>query len=260
MTTLTEYDLARYHRQMLIPGWGEAGQAKIKAARVFIAGAGGLGGPVSIYLAAAGVGEIRICDADVVELSNLNRQILHSDRRVGESKAASAEITLREVNPSIRVLPRHEYLDRGNVDDVVGKPDVILDCLDNLETRYLLNAYGITHNVPLVHGAIWGMTGQVSFIHPPETPCLRCIIPEAPPKETFPVVGVTPGLTGCIQALEALKFITGVGTTLKGRLLTIDGEFMKFSTLNLRRVHACPDCGASAPPEQRSAQIGTTQP
>jgi len=243
MRDLTEYDLARYNRQMLIPGWGKEGQAKLKAASVFIAGAGGLGGPVSIYLAVAGVGEIHICDADVVDLSNLNRQILHCDERVGHPKADSADATLRELNPSINIVPHRVYLDASSVDSIVGKPDLVLDCLDNYDTRYLLNTYCMKHNIPFVHGAIWGMSGQVTFIHPPETPCLRCLIPEAPPKEVFPVVGVTPGLTGCIQVMEALKFLTGVGTVLKGKLLLIDGEFMRFSTVSFKRVQSCPDCG-----------------
>jgi adenylyltransferase/sulfurtransferase len=244
MRELTEYDLARYNRQMLIPGWGKEGQAKLKAASVFIAGAGGLGGPVSIYLAVAGVGEIRICDADVVELSNLNRQILHRDERVGHPKADSADMTLRELNPSIKIVPHRAYLDANSVDSIVGTPDLVLDCLDNYDPRFLLNSYCMRHNIPLVHGAIWGMSGQVTFIHPPETPCLRCLIPEAPPKEVFPVVGVTPGLIGCIQVMEALKYLTGVGTTLKGKLLLIDGEFMRFSTMTLKRVKSCPDCSA----------------
>jgi molybdopterin/thiamine biosynthesis adenylyltransferase len=243
MKELTDYDLARYNRQMMISGWGEEGQAKIKSATVFIAGAGGLGGPVSIYLAAAGVGDIRICDADVVELSNLNRQILHTDKRVGEPKAASAEATLREINPTISVVACDAYLDEGSVDRIVGTPVVVIDCLDNLPTRYVLNAYCIKKRIPLIHGAIWGMSGQVTFLRPPETPCLRCLFPEPPPKETFPVVGAAPGLIGCIQALEALKYITGVGSNLKGRLVAFDGEFLRFTSLNLRRVKSCPDCG-----------------
>jgi molybdopterin/thiamine biosynthesis adenylyltransferase len=243
MTELTEYDLARYNRQMLIEGWGEEGQKKLKGARVFIAGAGGLGGPVSIYLAVAGVGEIHICDADVVELSNLNRQILHRDERVGQPKADSADLTLRELNPSIKIVAHRAYIDAGSVESLVGTPDLVLDCLDNYPTRYLLNAYCMKHHIPLVHGAIWGMSGQVTFIDPPETPCLRCLFPEPPPKEVFPVVGVTPGLIGCIQVMEALKHLTGVGTTLKGKLLLIDGEFMRFSTVTLKRDESCPDCG-----------------
>ena len=244
MTPLTEYDLTRYHRQMLISGWGEKGQAKIKSSRVFIAGAGGLGSPVALYLAAAGLGEIAICDADVVELSNLNRQILHTDKRIGQLKAESAAKTLRELNPNVNIVSTSAYLDQSSVEKIVGKPDVIIDCLDNFETRYLLNAYCIRNRIPLIHGAIWGLVGQVSFLYPPETPCLRCLVPVPPPKAMFPVAGVTPGLTGCIQAMEALKFLTGIGTNLKGRLLFIDGEDMTFNYLTTERLKSCPDCGS----------------
>jgi len=243
MSALTDYDRSRYARQIIIPGWGDEGQEKIKAATVFIAGAGGLGGPVSIYLATAGVGTIRICDADVVELSNLNRQILHTDQGVGSPKALSAEARLREVNPSITVEGCKAYIDEKSIESIVGTPDVVLDCLDNYPTRFLLNSYCLARSIPLVHGAIWGMTGQLTVIHPPETPCLRCVIPEAPPKEVFPVLGVTPGVTGCLQGFETLKLITGIGEPLKGRMLTFDAEFMHFSTLNVRPVASCPDCG-----------------
>ena len=243
MEKLTAYDLARYQRQMLISGWGEEGQAKIRSSKVFIAGAGGLGSPVSIYLAVAGAGEIRICDADVVELSNLNRQILHSDRTIGQSKAESAANTLRELNPTIQVIPCCAYLDERSVDEIVGKPDIVVDCLDNFETRYLLNTYCIKNRIPLVHGAIWGFLGQVTFICPPETPCLRCFFPGAPPKAVFPVIGATPGFTGCFQAMEVLKFLAGVGTNLKGKLLMIDAEDMTFATVNMERKESCPDCG-----------------
>jgi len=248
VVTLTDYDKTRYHRQMMISGWGEKGQAKLKASSVFIAGAGGLGSPVSIYLAIAGVGELRICDADRPELSNLNRQILHTDERIGELKAVSAEKTLRELNPTVRIVAYSDYLDENSVERIVGKPDIIVDCLDNFETRYLLNRYCIKNNIPFVHGAIWGMIGQVTFLHPPETPCLRCLVPEPPPKELFPVVGVTPGIIGCIQAMEVLKFLTGVGTPLKGRLLFLDGEEMVFNSANVKRMSSCPECGSITDP------------
>lgn len=239
----TEYDQNRYHRQMLIPGWGQDGQARLKAATVFIAGAGGLGSPVALYLAAAGVGRLRICDADTVELSNLNRQILHSDARIGMLKAQSAARTLRETNPSIQVEPLAVYLNPDNAQSVIGRPDIVVDCLDNYETRYLLNYYCIAYHIPLVHGAVWGMFGQLTFLSPPETPCLRCLVPEAPPKAVFPVVGVTPGLIGCLQAMEVLKFLTGAGTNLKGKLLTFDGVDGAFLSLNIHRARGCPDCG-----------------
>ena len=246
-TGLTAYDLTRYERQMLLPGWGENGQEKLKAASVFIAGAGGLGGPVAIYLAVAGVGEIRICDSEIVDLSNLNRQILHTDSRIGHPKAVSAGIMLRELNPAVTIVAQRAYLDDASVEAIAGKPDLVIDCLDNFEARYLLNRYCIKHRIPLIHGAIWGLDGQVTFLQPPETPCLRCVVPEPPPSELFPVVGVAPGLTGCIQAMEALKYLTGVGTTLKGKLLLTDGEHMNFYCVNLNRAPSCPDCGAFDP-------------
>jgi len=243
MTSLSTYDQRRYNRQMLMPGWGEAGQEKLKHARVFIAGAGGLGSPVAMYLAAAGVGEIRICDADRVELSNLNRQILHSDDRVGELKAESARRTLQSLNPSLQITPIAEYLNPENAVRIIGDVDIMIDCLDNYETRYLLNDYCIQHHIPLVHGAIWGLIGQLTFILSPETPCLKCILPAPPPKETFPVVGVTPGVIGCLQAMEVLKYLTNTGTNLKGRLLFFDGQDMSLDALVVRRAEACPACG-----------------
>lgn len=243
MAPLTDCDRVRYSRQMLIPGWGEEGQRRLKAATVFLAGAGGLGSSVALYLAAAGVGEIRLCDADRVELSNLNRQLLHSEARLGRPKAESAAIALRAWNPTIAVVPQSASLSDNAVEQIVGRPHIAVDCLDNYETRYLLNAYCLERQIPLVHGAVWGLTGRVTFLSPPETPCLRCLVPEPPPSETCPVVGATPGLIGCLQAMEVLKFLTGIGTNLKGRLLTFDGEDMTFATFRVQRLKGCPDCG-----------------
>jgi molybdopterin/thiamine biosynthesis adenylyltransferase len=240
---LTDYDRIRYNRQMMIWDWGEAGQARLTASRVFIAGAGGLGSPVAIYLAAAGVGHISIVDADRVELSNLNRQILHSDGRIGHLKSASAEQSLQELNPSVRIEASSEYLDESSVASLVAQPDIVVDCLDNYATRYVLNRYAVGHNIPFMHGAIWGMTGQITFLRPPLTPCLRCLVPEPPPKETFPVLGATPGVIGCLQAMEVLKYLTGVGSPLAGRLLIFDGEEMVFRVVQIRRDPACPECG-----------------
>jgi adenylyltransferase/sulfurtransferase len=198
---------------------------------------------VSIYLAAAGVGEIRICDSDAVELSNLNRQILHNDTSIGDPKTASARRTLGELNPTIKVVALGEYLDQGNVERLVGLSDVVVDCLDNFETRYLLNAYCVQKGIPFVHGAVHGLIGQVTFLCPPETPCLQCLIPEPPPKAVFPVLGATPGIIGCIQAMEVLKYLTGVGSNLKGRLLFFDGEDVEFTSLAIKRMPSCPQCG-----------------
>ncbi|MCK5429099.1 MAG: HesA/MoeB/ThiF family protein [Anaerolineales bacterium] len=243
---LDEHEKNRYDRQMLIDGWGEVGQQRLKSATVFVAGAGGLGSPVSIYLAVAGVGKIIICDADVVELSNLNRQILHPEERVSEQKAESAGKSLTALNPGVKIVPFAEYLNQDNIETILARPDLIVDCLDNFETRYLLNRYAIKQGIPFVHGAVWGMMGQLTFLQSPQTPCLRCIFPKTPPKQVFPVVGAAPGVIGCMQAMEALKFLTGIGTTLKGRLLIFDGEDMSYTSLDVRRVPSCPECGGDS--------------
>jgi adenylyltransferase/sulfurtransferase len=242
MVVLSKNDRVRYGRQMLIPGWAEEGQCRLKQSHVFVAGAGGLGSPVTIYLAVAGVGQIHVCDSDQVELSNLNRQILHPDARLGESKARSAGQTLSALNPTVEILTTSDHLGQENVAQIVGQPDVVVDCLDNYETRYLLNDYCIAQQIPFVHGAIEGLLGQIMFLKPPETPCLQCIVPEAPPKRIFPVVGATPGAIGCLQAMEVLKYITGVGTNLLGTLLIVDGEDMSFSPIQVNRRLDCTAC------------------
>ena len=239
---LNAYDRTRYNRQMILEEWGEEGQARLKAACVFIAGAGGLGSPAAIYLAAAGVGTLRVCDGDVVELSNLNRQILHSDERVGDRKAESASRTLRALNPTIQVLPFCEILDEDNAERIIGQADILVDCLDNYETRYLLNDFSIQKGIPLVHGAIWGWMGQISFLKPPETACLQCLVPSPPAFGTFPAVGAAPGVIGSLQAMEVLKYLTGIGTNLKNTLLIIDGESMSFTPLSIKRDGSCPAC------------------
>ena len=240
---LSERELERYRRQMLMDGWGEAAQQKLSDATVFVAGAGGLGSPLTIYLAVAGVGHLRICDFDAPELSNLNRQILHDDTRVGTNKAVSAKQTLGTVNPDIRVTALTDRIVAENVDDLVGRASVIVDCMDNFPTRYLLNESAIRKQIPLVHGSVWGLEGRLSFIHVPDTPCLRCMFPGAPPSEIFPVLGATPGVIGTLQALETVKYLTGVGTNLRGKLLVWDGSEMEFLTVGVRRDPECPACG-----------------
>ena len=240
---LSERELERYRRQMIMDGWGEAAQQKLSDATVFVAGAGGLGSPLTIYLAVAGVGHLRICDFDAPELSNLNRQILHDDTRVGTNKAVSAKQTLGTVNPDIRVTALTDRIVAENVDDLVGRASVIVDCMDNFPTRYLLNESAIRKQIPLVHGSVWGLEGRLSFIHVPDTPCLRCMFPGAPPSEIFPVLGATPGVIGTLQALETVKYLTGVGTNLRGKLLVWDGSEMEFLTEGVRRDPECPACG-----------------
>ncbi len=254
MQALTPGEQSRYSRQMMIPNWGAEGQLRLKNASVFIVGAGGLGSPVSIGLAVAGVGELHICDADVVELSNLNRQILHKDSRIGMPKALSAHKTLTALNPEIQVVPHEVYLDERNITDIVDQPDLVIDCLDNFDTRYLLNRYCLQRQIPLIHGAVEGLIGQTTFLQPPQTPCLRSIFPDAPPKRPFPIVGVTASIIGSIQAMEALKYLTGMGPALKNRLLIFDGEDMTFLSVHLQRNPHCPECAHLTPTEPADSE------
>lgn len=217
-----------------------------KSASVFIAGAGGLGSPVSCYLAVASVGEVRIWDADWVELSNLSRQILHIGARIGERKAVSAEKTLRALTPSIRVIAHPDRLDVDTVAQLVGHAEIAVDCLDNYEARFVLNRYCLEQGIHLVHGAVSGREGQITFLHPPESPCLRCSIPEALPPAPVPVVGAMPGLVGYMQAIEVLKYLTGIGHLLKGRLLIGEGAEMCFDSISVKRRPSCPDCSTLA--------------
>ena len=240
---LSEQDRERYHRHMMIAGWGEAGQERVKSARVFVAGAGGLGSPTAIYLAVAGVGRLSICDCDSPELSNLNRQILHNDSRIGMNKAQSAKLTLSELNPSIEIAAIEDRIEADNVDELVGEADIIVDCMDNFPTRYLLNECAVRRGIPFVHASVWGLEGRLTFIHSPETPCLQCIFPVAPPREVFPVLGAAPGVIGCLQAVETLKYLTGVGRNLKGQLLIWSGLDASFETFPLARKPDCPVCG-----------------
>lgn len=233
----------RYARQMIISNWGEETQRRLKASKVFIAGAGGLGSPVSFNLAVAGIGLIRICDSDSPELSNLNRQFLHDDSCIGLNKAESAKRTLSRLNPHVQIDALADKIDDTNADRLVGDSDLILDCMDNYPTRFVLNAAAVRKGIPLVHGSIWGFEARVTFLHVPETACFACIFKAAPPKEVFPVLGATPGITGTIQAMEAIKYLAGVGSLLKGRLLCCDYLDMRFYEVKVRRDPSCAICG-----------------
>lgn len=233
----------RYIRQMLLPNWGEAVQQRLASASVFVAGLGGLGSPAAFYLAAAGVGRLILCDADEIQLHNLNRQILYQDTWIGQPKAMHASQVLGAFNPNILIEAHQALLTAENVERIVGTPDVIIDCLDNFETRYLLNTYGLQRHIPLVHAGLWGLIAQITFLHPPETPCLRCLVPQAPEKQPFPAVGALCGMVGSAQAAEALKYLGAFGSLLKGRLLIIDAEDMSFNEMNFKRNPDCPDCG-----------------
>ncbi len=242
-TTLGERELKRYNRQMLMEGWGEETQKKLKDSTVFIAGAGGLGSPVAIYLAVAGIGHLRICDFDSPDWSNLNRQVLHNHSRIGVNKAVSGKMTLDELNPDISVTAFAEKITADSVEALVGEADIILDCMDNFPTRYILNECAMRKSIPLVFGSIRGMEGRMSFIKTPDTPCLKCIYPEAPPPEIFPVVGATPGVIGSLQVIETLKYLTGIGETHKGKLLVWDGYNTQFKSYRTFKEPECPCCG-----------------
>jgi adenylyltransferase/sulfurtransferase len=244
--TFTETEQQRYNRQMMIEGWGEAGQRRVKEATVFVAGAGGLGSPASMYLAVAGVGHIVLCDDDAPELSNLNRQILHDDSRIGTNKAVSGKSTLERLNPDIRVTALTTRIEPNTVDELVGDADIIVDCMDNFPTRYVLNECAFRKGIPFVHGSVWGLDGRMTFIHAPETPCLQCIFPEAPPKSVFPVLGATPGVIGTMEAMEALKYLAGVGQNLKGRLLVWSGDCMESKFYRTHKDPDCPCCGSAS--------------
>ncbi len=238
---LTERELTRYQRQISL--FGEGGQSKLKAAKVFIAGAGGLGTVISVYLAAAGIGRLRLVDHDVVSLSNLNRQILHWDKDLGREKTASAGEKLRAINGDITVEAVPATIDDGNVDRLAGDSDLIVDALDNFPARYVLNRCALRRGIPFFHGAIHGFYGQATTIIPGRTVCLRCLCPEAPPAVPPPVVGVAPGVIGCIQATEVLKYVLGLGCLLENRLLMWDGLGGRMDEVPLVANPDCPDCG-----------------
>jgi len=240
---LTKDEQERYNRQIIMRGFGEEGQEKLKRAKVIIAGGGGLGSPSSIYLAAAGVGTIRIVDYDKVELSNLNRQILHWDKDIGRNKVDSAAEKLRQLNQEVKIEAIEEIINEANVSELVAGFDVIVDAMDNLPTRYLLNKAAIENNIPFIHGAVYGLEGRAMTIIPGETACLRCVYRGLVPEEKFPVIGVTPAIIGCIQATEVIKYLVGLGKLLINRLLVYDGLNMKFMELAVKRDPNCEHCG-----------------
>ncbi|MFA5221074.1 MAG: HesA/MoeB/ThiF family protein [Methanoregula sp.] len=236
-----ERERERYKRQMMF--FGDEGQERLKKAHIFIAGAGGLGSPISIYLAVAGIGTITLVDKDTVDQSNLNRQILHNDRDIGRKKTVSAEEKLRAINPDITVNAIDTTIESSNAAKLVGTADGIVDAMDNYPTRYLLNDIALAKNIPLFHGAIRGFYGQATTIIPGKTACLRCIFPNPPPQEVFPVVGVTPGVIGTIQATEVLKYVLGNGELLANRLLIWDGMQAHAEEIAVVRNPACVSCG-----------------
>jgi len=241
---LSKAELERYDRQIMIRELGEAGQEKLKQAKVFIAGAGGLGCLSSIYLAAAGIGVIRIVDHDKIERSNLNRQVLHWEENIGMNKADSATEKLKKLNPGVRIEAIAETITEANVAQLTAGFDLIVDAMDNLPTRYLLNKTAVDQKIPFFHGAVYGFEGRAMTVIPGETACLQCVYHGAvTPKEKFPVIGVTPAVVGCIQATEVIKYITGIGKLLTDRLLIYDGLNLKFTELNVKKDSGCKHCG-----------------
>jgi molybdopterin/thiamine biosynthesis adenylyltransferase/rhodanese-related sulfurtransferase len=243
---------SRYSRHLLIPEVGEEGQQRLLDARVLLVGAGGLGSPASLYLGAAGVGTLGIVDADVVDESNLQRQIVHSTERLGEPKVLSAKRTVEALNPDVEVVPFEERLTSENVERILADGwDVIVDGADNFPTRYLVNDASVWHGIPVVHGSIFRFEGQVTVFSPGLGPCYRCLFPHPPPPELAPscaeggVLGVLPGIIGSIQANEALKIILGRGDSLAGRLLLFDALGTTLDEVIVRRDPECPVCGES---------------
>jgi sulfur-carrier protein adenylyltransferase/sulfurtransferase len=255
---LNEAQRDRYSRHLLLPEVGEGGQAKLLKSKVLLIGAGGLGSPSALYLAAAGVGTVGLVDADVVDASNLQRQVLHATSRVGVPKVESAEKVLKDLNPDVKVIGYKERLDSSNVDRLFGDYDVIIDGTDNFPTRYLVNDASVWLGKPVVHGSIFRFDGQLTTFVPDKAasklgiaagPCYRCLYPEPPPPHLAPscqeagVLGILPGVIGLLQATEAIKLLLNRGDALVGRLLTYDSLKMKFRELKLRRDPNCIVCG-----------------
>jgi molybdopterin/thiamine biosynthesis adenylyltransferase/rhodanese-related sulfurtransferase len=245
---LTPEQRERYSRHLLIPEIGLEGQMKLLDARVLLLGAGGLGSPAALYLAAAGVGTLGIVDNDVVDLSNLQRQVAHSNDRIGVPKVESAELSIHAINPDVEVEKHDVRLDASNIMEIIDGYDVVVDGLDNFPTRYLLNDASVRKQIPVVSASILGFEGQLSVFHPYEGPCYRCLYPTPPPAELAPscgaagVLGVLPGVMGLLQSVEVIKLITGAGETMAGRLLLYDALGTTFTELKVRRDPDCPIC------------------
>ena len=248
-TELTREELVRYSRHILLPQVGEEGQRALKRSRVLLVGAGGLGSPVALYLAAAGVGTLGLVDFDIVDLSNLQRQILHGSAGIGSSKIDSARDRLVDINPNVRIEPYRTRLTSQNALEIARGYDLIVDGTDNFATRYLVNDTSVLLGIPNVYGSVYRFEGQASVFGASDGPCYRCLFRDPPPPDLVPscaeggVLGVVPGLIGTIQATETIKMLLGLGDTLVGKLLTVDVMKMSFRTLAIQKDPSCPACG-----------------
>lgn len=241
---LTEADLIRYGRQILFPDFGESGQKKLKQSHVVIAGLGGLGSSAAIYLTSAGIGHLTLVDSDLVELSNLNRQVLHWEEDIGEKKPLSAARKLAKLNPAITLTPLFEKIAEDNVRDIIRGANVVVDGMDNFETRFIINSGCVEEGIPFIHGGIYGFLGEITTIIPGKTPCLTCIFPTVPKGEnTFPVFGMTPAFIAALQVAEAIKLLAGFGDLLTNRMLYINSFSMEFNFCPLNRNPHCRVCG-----------------
>ncbi len=240
---LNEMELIRYDRQIRISGFGIEGQVKLKKSRVLVAGLGGLGAPAAIYLAAAGVGKLVVVDKERVELSNLNRQILHWTEDLGKTKVESALEKLHRINPEIMVEGIVDEISKENVYKLVENVDVVVDGMDNFKTRFLLNEACVRLGKPFIHAAVYGLEGRLMTIFPGRGPCLRCLIPVEPEEiKPFPVLGPTPAIMASMQVMEVIKVIVGLGEPLIGKLLVFDGSSMEFIKVTIQKSPNCPVC------------------
>jgi molybdopterin/thiamine biosynthesis adenylyltransferase len=248
ITTLTQDDLVRYDRQILYPAFGKEGQRKLRQSHVLIAGVGGLGSPVAIYLTCAGVGKLTLVDWDAVELSNLNRQILHGEADVGEKKVISAAQKLEKLNSTVEVNSLPVKITAENFAGLLGGVDLVMDCMDNMATRFILNEGCVKAGIPLIHGGIYGMMGEITTIIPGQTPCFECIFPrDVEGKSPFPVFGFTPALIASLQVMEATKLLAGFGELLAGKMLYVRGEETIFMIVDLQKNKTCRVCGGREP-------------
>jgi len=236
--------LERYKRQLDIQGWGVEAQERIRQATACVAGVGGLGSPVSLYLAAAGVGNLVLCDYQTVELSNLNRQILYDTADIGAPKLERARERLRAVNPDIHIILKHGKITDATAAEIFAGADIVVDCLDNFAARFILNRYAVLKAVPFVHAGITSLYGQVAVLFPPRTPCLQCFIPTeaSAPRDPPPVLGATAGVVGSIQAVEALKILAGINEDSYGVLRTVDLMTCAVDSIVLEKNPSCPVC------------------